>query len=46
MIAEFDRGGHGVADLREYVDGLGAEIERTRLVVAFPGQHFLAYVPL
>src|SRR5262249_21139398 len=35
-----------VANLGEYIKGLGAEVDRTPFVVAFPGQHLLAHVPL
>ena len=46
VIAELDAGRHRVADLHQHVDRLGAEIDRPRLVIAFPGQHLLADVPL
>ncbi len=46
VIAELDLARHRVADLAEHVDGLLAEIDRARLVIALPGQHFLADVPL
>jgi hypothetical protein len=46
VVAELDRGGHRVADLGQYADCLVAEIDRPRFVIAFPGQNFLAHVPL
>ncbi len=46
VIAEIDAIRHRVADPSQHVDGLGAEVGRTFVVVAFPGQHLLAHVPL
>ena len=46
VVAELDAGRHRVADGGEHVDGLGAEVDRALVVVALPGQHFLAHVPL
>jgi hypothetical protein len=46
VVAKLDRGRHGIADLREHVDGFDPDVDRARLVVALPRQHFLAHVPL
>ena len=46
MVAELDRSGHRVADLGQDRERLAAEIDGSLLVIAFPGQHFLAHIPL
>ena len=46
VIAELDRRRHGIADFGQHGDRLGADIHRARFVIALPGQHLLAHVPL
>src|SRR5439155_9010406 len=46
MVAELDRSWHRLADPRQDADRLGAEIDRARLVITLPGEHFLAHAPL
>ena len=46
VVAKLDAHGHRVAHGREHIDGLGAEVDGPLFVIALPGQHLLAHVPL
>src|SRR5436305_433908 len=46
VIAELHCTWHRVADAGQYIERLRAEIDRPRLVIAFPGQYLLAHTPL
>src|SRR5947207_10801328 len=46
VIAELHCTWHRIADAGQDIERLGAEIDRARLVIAFPGQYLLADIPL